>query len=184
VPSHCRMKILTVILFLVSFQLGFAQSGSLTVGFEQDALPYIFNGYFANVWVGKGHVRSRVLMVSVRKPDFLLSDGFTNNRVHAYAITADYFLKEDWKGWWISTGGVLWKNSLQTDLKQQTARFNTYLLNGSLGYSWKFYKNFYVSPWTGLHLRVGCDKSVSIDGKNYKPPFLNPEASIKVGWHF
>lgn len=156
----------------------------LTVGFEQDALPYVFNGYFVNVWVGKGHMRGRLLLANVRKPDFLLPPPFTNNRVTAIAITADYFLKPDWKGWWLSGGGVLWKNSLQTNLKQQTAHFNTFLISGSFGYSWKFYKKFYVSPWAGLHLRVGGDKPVSVDGQKFNPPFLNPEASIKVGWHF
>jgi hypothetical protein len=131
------VKRLLFLSFCVSTILSTAQGKSVIVGFEQDALPYILDGYFANVWVGKGHVRSRLLFANVRKPDLLLTDGFTNNRVNAYAITADYFSKEDWKGWWISAGGVLWKNSLQTDLKQQTAHFNTYLVNGSLGYSWK-----------------------------------------------
>jgi hypothetical protein len=174
------------VFFLIGICLtaGWSQTPKLDLGFEQDALPYVLNGYFANVWVGKGHVRSRVLFANVRKPDFLLPDGFTNNRVHAYAITIDYFRQENWKGWWISGGGVLWKNSLQTDLKQQTTRFNTVLVNGSLGYSWKFYKNFYVSPWAGLHLRVGGQKTIPVDNKTYNPPFLNPEASIKVGWHF
>lgn len=161
-----------------------AQNKSATVGFEQDVLPYLFKGYFANVWVGKGHMRSRLLMAHIRKPDFLLPNGFTNNRVQAFAITADYFLKEDWKGGWISTGAVLWKNSLQTDLKQQTAHFNMYLLNGSLGYAFKFHKNFYVSPWAGLHVRMSSGHSIPIDSKRFTPPLLNPEASVKVGWHF
>jgi hypothetical protein len=157
---------------------------TVTVGIEQDALPYIFNGYFANVWVGKGHVRSRLLFANVRKPDFMVANPFTNNRVSAFAVTIDYFLKTDWKGWWISAGGVLWKNSLQTDLKQQTAHFNTSLVNGSLGYSWKIHKHFLVSPWIGLHLRMGGDQAIRIDNEIYRPPFLNPEASVKVGWYF
>jgi hypothetical protein len=178
------MKWTAIILFTMSLGASWSQTSKLTLGLEQDALPYLLDGYFANVWVGKGHVRSRVLFARVRKPDFLLTEGFTNNRIHAYAITADYFLNENWQGWWISGGGVVWKNSLQTDLKQQTTYFNTALVNGSLGYSWKFYKNFYVSPWAGLHLRVGGAKPVFVDGKIYNPPFLNPEASIKIGWHF
>lgn len=178
------MKWLTAIVTSITLTCLSQATEKLTIGFEQDALPYIFNGYFANVWVGKSHVRSRILLANVRKPDFLLPEPFTNNRVIALAITADYFLKSDWKGWWLSGGGVLWKNSMQTDFKQQTAHFNTFLLNGSLGYSWKFYKNFYLSPWAGLHLRVGGEKSVLVDGKTFTPPFLNPEASLKIGWHF
>lgn len=178
------MKWITLCLFAISLNTGWSQPSKLTFGFEQDALPYLLNGYFANVWVGKGHVRSRLLLANVRKPDFLLPRNFTNNRVHAYAVTIDYFLKENWQGWWISGGGVLWNNSLQTDFKQQTAHFSTMLVNGSLGYSWKFYKNFYVSPWAGLHVRLNGDKSITIDSEKYTPPLFNPEASVKIGWHF
>ena len=161
-----------------------AQNTPITVGLEQDALPYLLNGYFLSGWVGKGYVRSRLLFANVRKPHFLLPKDFTNNRVHAYAITADYFQETNWQGWWISGGGVLWKNSLQTDLKQQTTHFNLVLVNGSLGYAWKFYKSFYVSPWAGVHLRVGGSKEIRIENQTYNPPFLNPEASVKIGWHF
>jgi hypothetical protein len=180
----CIMKLITFFL-LTSFVFVYGQENQkLTVGFEQDALPYVFNGYFANVWVGEGHVRSRLLLAQVTKPDFILANGFTNNQVTAVALTADYFLKPEWRGWWVSAGAVCWKNSIQTTDLLQTAHFNTWLLNGSLGYSWKFYRNFYVSPWVGLHVKVAGDKEVAVDSKTYKPPRLNPEASIKIGWHF
>lgn len=93
----------------------------IDVGIEQDILPYITGGYFAGAWVGKDHIRIRAIMAKVHKPDFIIKDGFTNNRVKAYALLADYFLKNNWKGWWAGTGLVYWKNSIQSDAKTSTA---------------------------------------------------------------
>lgn len=168
---------------------GFAQTTNesrvrLAIGFEQDVLPYVFGGYFANVWIGKGHLRSRLIAARVNKPDFLIKEPFTNNVVDAYAITGDYFIKENWEGWWAGAGVVLWRNSLQTTTQMSIAHFDSWLLNGSMGYNWKFYRNFYAGPWAGLHLLIAGDRKISVDLISYRVPIVNPEASIKVGWHF
>lgn len=159
-------------------------SNKWSIGVEQDVLPYATGGYFAGLWAGKKQVRVRALTAHVHKPDLLVKDGFTNNKITAYALLGDYFLKEGWKGWWIASGLVYWKSSIQAKERIGTAAFQNMLVNGSLGYNWKFYKNFYLSPWAGLHLRVGGDRSVLIDGQTYKPALLNPEASVKLGWFF
>jgi len=181
------MKLLVTFLFLLPF-LGFGQHDSShskwNVGFEQDILPYITGGYFAAAWIGKDHIRSRILVANVHKPDFILKKGFTNNRVTAYAITADYFFKNNWTGWWTGVGIVYWKNSIQSDAKLSTAYYNNTLLNGSIGYNWNFAKHFYLSPWAGLNLRVGGAKHVVVDGKTFDPPLLNPEAALKLGVYF
>jgi hypothetical protein len=155
--------------------------GRLNAGVELDLLPYLTGGYFGAAWVGKGHVRARILTANVNKPDVFIPEGFTNNKVTAYAFIGDYFLKENWKGWWAGTGLVYWKSSIQTDAKLSTAHFENWFLNGSLGYNFKLGKSFYVSPWAGLHLRIAGDKEVLVDNKIYYPPLLNPEASVKFG---
>ena len=91
----------------------------LNAGVELDVLPYITGGYFVAGWIGKNHVRGRVLTAKVNKPDAVVEEGFTNNRVTAYALLGDYFLKQNWKGWWIGTGLVYWKSSIQTDAKAE-----------------------------------------------------------------
>ena len=156
----------------------------LSFGIEHDFLPYITGGYYAGVWVGKSHFRGRILMAHVHKPSFITPDGFTNNTVTAYAFVGDYFLKENWSGWWISGGLVLWNSSIQSDQQLSTVTYNNTMLNGSLGYQWKFYRNFYLSPWAGLHLRIGGAKTVTVDGKSFDTPILTPEASLKLGWYF
>lgn len=154
---------------------------NINAGIEQDVLPYITGGYFAGAWIGKDHIRIRAVTAKVHKPDFIIKDGFTNNRVKAYALLGDYFLKENWQGWWAGTGLVYWKNSIQTNVRIGTAFYDTWLVNGSIGYNFKLAKHVYFGPWTGLHFKVGGDKHVSVDDKTFTPPSVNPEASVKLG---
>jgi len=190
-PKFVANKFIVKILLLVALVLtqfgSFAQSSApkkWNFGAEQDLLPYITGGYFACVWAGKSKVRVRVLTARVHKPDFMVKSGFTNNRVTAYAALVDYFLKEEWKGWWAGTGIVYWKSTIQAYTKQSTAHLTSWLLNGSIGYNFKITNCFYVSPWCALHLRVAGDRHVIVDQRVYDPPLLNPEASVKLGIYF
>lgn len=182
-PRMSKVFFLVLITALFPF-IGFSQnttSSKLHFGIEQDLLPYATGGYFAGFWAGKKHVRVRTILARVHKPDLIVTKGFTNNKVTAYALVGDYFLKEDWKGWWAGSGLVYWNSSIQSEEKLSTISYKNVLLNGSLGYNWKFYKQFYLSPWAGLHLRVGGAKRVDVDGRTFAPALLNPEASVKVG---
>jgi hypothetical protein len=173
--------------FLSGGLAGFAQTDSTTrlnIGIEQDALPYITGGYFAGAWAGIGHIRVRAITARVHKPDFIIKKGFTNNRVTAYALLADYFLRKGWSGWWAGSGIVYWKNTIQSDQKAAISGFDTWLLSGNVGYNFKLYKHLYISPWAAMHIRIGGASHVVVDGKTFKPPLLNPEASVKLGIYF
>jgi len=161
-----------------------SSSKKINLGIEQDILPYATGGHFACIWGGKNHVRVRALTARVHKPDFIIKEGFTNNDVTAYALTADYFLKQNWKGWWFAGGLVYWKSSIETDSKTGISYYENWLLNGSIGYNITLYKHFYVSPWCGLNILVGGDRDVAVDDKVFTPPLLNPEASVKFGIYF
>ena len=155
-----------------------------TAGIELDFLPYATGGYFGAVWAGKGHWRGRVIVARATKPDFLLPDGFSENTIRAYAVLADYFPKQNFSGWWLAAGLVYWDAGIRYDPEQRAGAYKSYLVSGGLGYNWKFYRNFYLSPWAGLHIRVAGDKAVDFQTKSFKPPLLNPEGSLKIGWHF
>lgn len=179
------------LLILTLLTLGFAQARAqetagpkFHAGLELDALPYLTGGYFAALTAGKGLWRLRALTADVNKPDWATTDGFANHHVTAYALVVDRFLKPDWKGWWIGAGPVYWKSKIQTEEKIQTVAFDNWLLNGSLGYHFVFWKHFYVSPWAGLSLRIAGDQDVPVDGETYTLPLLNPEASVKLGVYF
>lgn len=150
-------------------------------GAELDVLPYALGGYFAAGWVGKKQTRIRLLTADVRKPDIVTRSGFTQHRIQAYALVADYFFKPDWKGFWIGGGAVLWNSSIREKSSNAKATFSNYLLNGSAGYHYRFGKRWYLSPWAGISLRVGGDKNVLVGSSRYTLPLLNPEASLKLG---
>ncbi|MBK8042655.1 MAG: hypothetical protein IPK21_08310 [Haliscomenobacter sp.] len=146
--------------------------------------PYLTGGYFAAGWAGKGLWRIRLLTADVNKPDWFTQKGFTNHHITAYAAVADRFLKPGWAGWWIGGGLVYWKSTIQTEARIEPVRFNNVLANGSLGYHLPLFSSIYLSPWAGLSLRIGGDQDVPVDQKTYTLPFLNPEASLKVGVFF
>jgi hypothetical protein len=156
-------------------------TNKLNFGLELDVLPYATGGYFGAGWIGKNKWRARILLADVNKPDFTTKEGFTNHHIKAYAVVLDRFLKDHWKGWWIGGGPVYWKSDIQSDSNNVTKNFNNFLLNGSLGYNFTIYKNFYVSPWAGLSLKVGGNDAFVLDNKEYKLPLFNPEASVKFG---
>jgi len=159
-------------------------AAKLDIGLEQDVLPYLTGGYYAGVWAGRQHLRGRLVTAHVDVPDAFVASGFTNKVVTAYAAVVDYFPRGSWAGPWAGAGLVYWKSSVQSDARLSTAHFENYMLNGSVGYVWMFHDHFYVTPWAGMHLRVGGDTEVDVDGKTYEPPLLNPEASLKIGWYF
>lgn len=178
-------KLLLTLVLLVYLCAAQGQSQQkLSVGIEQDILPYITGGYFAGAWVGRDHVRARGVLAHVHKPDFITPNGFTNNQVTAYAILLDYFHKREWSGWWGGAGVVYWDSRIQRTTGGNTVYYSNVLLNGSVGYQWKFYRHFYLCPWAGLHLRVAGDTEVTVDGDSFTTPVFNPEASLKVGWYF
>jgi hypothetical protein len=180
-------NILTAVLILLSLPVLCQERTTpnrTTVGFELDALPYITGGYYFSVWVGHNHMRYRSVVTKATTPEFLLKEGFTNNDIHAYTLIADYFFKTGFKGWWIGSGFEYWKGQIQADTKLSNAKYSNAVFTVGGGYVWKFYKNFYLNPWTGCHLRIAGDTEVMVDGEKFVPPFFTPELSIKIGWHF
>lgn len=105
-------------------------------------------------------------------------------RLKASALVLDYSLKKNWTGWYAGTGIVKWNGSIQSQRRIETADYKTWLLNGTLGYNLKLNKNFYISPWAGLHVKIAGTENVKMDDKTYHPPLLNPEASVKLGFMF
>lgn len=156
----------------------------IQVGIELDALPYATGGYFAAAWAGKDLVRIRILTAAVNKPDWTTTDGFTHHHINAYALVADRFFKSGWKGWWLSGGLVYWKSRIETNAGNEQAKLQNFLLNGSLGYNITLYKKLYLSPWAGLSFRFVGDTKVPVDNKQFTLPFVNPEASLKLGYTF
>jgi hypothetical protein len=177
-------KLLLILFLFCTVSVKAQQKDTTHFGVELDLLPYATGGYFAAAWAGKNQWRLRLLTASVNKPDWSTPDGFVNHHISAYALVTDYFLKPNWKGWWLGGGLVYWNSTIQTDLRLQTTRFRNFLLNGSLGYNVMLYKHLYLSPWAGLSIRTTGDRNSPVDNKSFTLPLLNPEASLKFGIYF
>jgi hypothetical protein len=181
--KHIITTICIFLLISVSVQ-GQTNKKYSHTGIELDALPYATGGYFGAIWIGKDQFRIRLLTAGVNMPEFITKKEFSNHHITSYAFVVDYFLKENWNGWWAGAGLVYWKSSIQTDAHLQTANFENYLVNGSIGYNIRLHKHIYLSPWAGMSIRAGGDKNVAVDVKKYTLSLLNPEASVKIGFHF
>jgi hypothetical protein len=185
-----KQLLMPICLTFVGMILGFSLSAQTakknyaTIGFEVDALPFVTGGYYGSIWVGSNHFRYRAIVTQLYTPKFYLTDGFTNNKIQAYTLIADYFFQPNFEKWWVGTGIEYWDATIQADSKIATASYNNTIFTVGGGYVWKFYHNFYLNPWVGIHLRVAGDKDVPVDAKVYKTSLLSPEASIKLGWHF
>ena len=166
-------------------ELGLTQADTRSsFGVEIDALPYVTGGYFGALWLGKNHLRTRALTTKVFKPDWSTKEGFKNHEIQAYALVIDYFPALNWRKWWIGAGPVIWKSKIQADGSSVNTSFSNFLLNGSIGYHLGLGRHFYLSPWAGISLKIAGDKDVSVQNKIYNLPLLNPEMSLKLGFHF
>jgi hypothetical protein len=182
-----KFLIFQILIFFLMISKGslHAQSNHVwNVGAELDVLPYLTGGYFACVWAGKNKWRGRVLTAYVKKPDWSTTKGFRDHEITAYALVADRFLKDNWKGWWIGGGPVFWKSRINSDEADSKAEFNNILINGSLGYNFSLSKHLYISPWAALSLKIAGDKDVVVNTRIYNLPLVNPEMSLKLGYYF
>ncbi len=156
----------------------------VSAGVEADVLPYITGGYYGSIWVAHSHFRYRAILTRVSTPDFLLENGFGDNRMTVYAVIADYFFKPAVDRWWVGTGFEYWDARIGSDLNRSTAAYHQYVFTAGGGYVWKFAGNFYLNPWAAVHLRMAGEKRVPVGDATFEPAFFTPEGSLKIGWYF
>ncbi|MBN2396351.1 MAG: hypothetical protein JXC36_07815 [Candidatus Atribacteria bacterium] len=161
-----------------------------TVGVAIDLLPPIMSattgnfGYSAQLWYGYKKFRVRGVIAGFTMPDKLMgNDDFTNLETTATALIFDYFLKNNFKGWWFGSGVERWNNTISSKSDNQNYTFKDYVATAGSGYIFKVYRNFYVEPWGAVHY-VMNDEKVSVGATEYKTKKFQGEVSLKVGWHF
>ena len=161
-----------------------------TVGVAIDLLPPIMSattgnfGYSAQLWYGYEKYRFRGVIAGFTMPDKLMgNDDFTNLQTTATALFFDYFLKNNFRGWWFGTGVEMWNNTITSKIDNQDYDFKDYVATAGSGYIFKVYKNFYVEPWGALHYVLN-DEKVTVGETEYKTKKFQGEVSLKVGWHF
>lgn len=154
-----------------------------TIGMELDVLPYISDGFYASAWYGIDHIRLRAIVTNTTVPEFVLSDGYKNNKLKVYAFIADYFFKKNFEGFWLGAGLEYWDSKIEHKNEPNPASYKNTVFTVGGGYVLKIYKNLYLNPWAAFHLIIAGDKKVSVGGNVFKPNVFTPEASLKLGFH-
>ncbi|QBN20122.1 hypothetical protein [Flavobacterium nackdongense] len=161
-----------------------------TVGVAIDLLPPILSatagdfGYSAQLWYGYKKFRVRGVIAGFSTPDNITgNDDFTDLKTTATALIFDYFLKNNFKGWWFGTGMEQWNNNITSKLNDQDYHFKNYVATAGSGYIFKVYKNFYIEPWAAIHYVMDNNK-IAVENTEYKTKKIQGELSCKIGWHF
>ncbi|MFM7023920.1 MAG: hypothetical protein ACKOXB_13195 [Flavobacteriales bacterium] len=174
------------ILLLLStkaFSQGDTTQSKITLGLEQDMLPYLLHGFIGTVWVGTNHWRLRASYAEANIPAFVIQEGLSEDRTHAFGLSAEYFLKDNFKGLWFGPGIGYWNNHVTTaDNNQGNVKSWVFSLGG--GYNIFLWKSLYTTPWLALHTRLLGTDARNIGTVEYKPMLFTPEASLKLGWRF
>jgi len=184
---------LIIALFCIATTIS-AQPDSLrikqTIGVAIDLLPPIMSattgnfGYSAQLWYGYKKFRVRGVIAGFTMPDKLMvNDDFKDLNTTATALIFDYFLKNNFKGWWFGAGVEMWNNTITSKMDNQDYDFKDYVATAGSGYIFKVYKNFYVEPWGAVHYILN-DEKVTVGETEYKTKKFQGEVSLKVGWHF
>lgn len=177
------------IILLTTLSVGQAQMNRTknypAVGLEVDVLPFLTGGYYGSIWYGYGPLRGRAIYASMDMPRFLIPTGFKDNLKTVYAFTGEYFIQSnDFDHLWVGLGAEYWDGSVVSETSGEKAEYVNYAIMLSLGYVWKFYHNFYLNPWFGLHAIAAGDTSVPVGSEEFRPSTITPEISLKLGWHW
>lgn len=151
-----------------------------TFGIEQDILPYILRGYIGTGWIGREGVRIRFSYAHATQPKFFLGDGILRDRVQAFGISTEFFVRPGFRGWWFGPGIGYWTDVIDTKL-QTNLRHESFIFSLGGGYIFNLRPWLYLSTWTALHTRVSGNAPLDYGGIIYKPALLTPEVSLKIG---
>ena len=183
-------KLNSALLFLTLHLLAtgvYAQNDStskrITVGIEQDALPYVLNGFIGTAWMGINHIRVRTSYAEANTPAFVLQNGFKQDRTRAFGISGEHFFKDDFRGLWLGPGIGYWNNEVISS-NNYTDWVKSWVFSIGGGYNIFLWKGWYITPWLALHTRIIGNDSRTIDNTKYTPMLFTPEVSIKLGYKF
>ncbi|MEI7828238.1 MAG: hypothetical protein WCI31_00640 [Prolixibacteraceae bacterium] len=161
-----------------------------TVGVAIDLLPPVMSaisgnfGYSAQLWYGYKKFRIRGVIAGFQMPDKLMgNDNFTKLKTTATALIFDYFLKNNFKGWWMGAGVEMWNNTITSKTTNLDGSFKDYVATAGSGYIIKVYKNFYVEPWGAVHCVLN-NENAAAGTAEYQTRKFQGEVSLKIGWHF
>ncbi len=178
------MTLLAGCLIACSFSTGAAAGeGEWKFGTEFDLVPYLNDGYYLSVIVGKGRLRGRIVRTELTTPSFVTDDDFEDNDLVVNAAIVDVYFKDGFSGWWVGPGLERWEGDVTEKASGVRQSYGTNILTLGGGYTWRFAKHFYLNPWAAVHIPIGGDRDVAFPSAVFEID-ATPEASIKLGIEF
>jgi len=176
------------LLLITSYQLKAQQElpnayHPICFGIEQDILPYFLKGFTLSGWAGMQHTRLRYNYAQANTPSFWKRDGILKERITASTLSVDFFLKDNFKGFWAGSAFGYWQTAIETKQGDKIA-FPGIVFSVGAGYNWYFFKGFYLSPYFAGHLRISGTRNIELGTLQYRPSLMFPELSLKLGCRF
>ncbi|NUO79479.1 hypothetical protein HUU05_05335 [candidate division KSB1 bacterium] len=162
----------------------YSEPKSKTVGLEADALPFATGGYNGSIWYGQNKLRLRGHVVKINTPGIFLRDGFEKDSLSVYGFNIEYFVEDNFKGFWIGSGIQYWKGSVGHFAETARGKYEYIRMPIGGGYVWKFFPNLYLNCWGGFYLFVLGDKEILVGNRTAFIDDVVPIVSVAVGWHF
>lgn len=167
---------------------GVSAARPLAVGFQFDLFPTVVSavngkaGYAPQVWLGIDQVRLRLVGAHMEPPDALAfaDEGFENPTTTALAFILDYTFGDHFDGFWVCAGFEAWQQTIEHEGVSGHAAWSSVIGTTGGGYIWRFYDNFYIDPWAGVHWTMN-PQEVELGPYTYDPPAVVANASLKVG---
>lgn len=161
------------------------ETSGVMVGVEADVLPYLTGGQYASIWVGYNQFRGRVVFSTVNVPEFVTPSSFEEYRIRANAVIIDYFPNGVASGGpWIGAGVEWWDNTIVHSKTGTKGSFSQDVFTVGGGYIYQLSDHLYLNPWLAGHIRINGPDSVLIGAEELELPWIQFEASVKLGWKF
>jgi hypothetical protein len=154
------------------------------IGAEVNPFPFISGGYYGSLWWGVSQIRIRATGAYTSVPGFLVSEGFEQNKIRSYSLLGDYFFNEAFKGFWAGGGFEYWDGSVVNSDDKLKGKYTNYVLTFDVGYLFKIWNNFYVSPSGSIHMVVAGEKVVEVGNATYNSSTISPSITITIGYHY
>lgn len=161
------------------------QKKPFALGLQLDMLPYILNGGNASFWIGKNSLRLKGNISGLNIPKAFLNYGYENGKIEtAYGLFIDYFIHEDFKGFWISNGFEYWEASLGHILETGRGSQKNIVYSLGVGYSRQITKHFYVSTQIAGKLIVNGKWEIKVGTRTGHFHRASPCLALEFGWQY
>ncbi len=154
-------------------------------GLESDVVPLALNGMRISIWAGKARWTGRLSYYFMHIPDNFWKDGFDDPNISSgIEISASYFIKSGFRGWYGSTGFGQIKGEVGHTAETVKGKFTkSYVLLG-IGYKYYLLPFLYMNGKAAGQFNFGGDKAFSVGNQLAEVTAVSPQLSVSFGYEF